>query len=376
VEALNTADVLVVGAGIVGACIASVLAAEGLSVQVLSDGVPGDGATAAGMGHLVVLDDDDAELALSRWSMHLWSQCPQLTAAEYQRCGTLWLAAQPHEQGLLQAKQRRLQQAGVTTEWLDEAALREAEPALALGPVAGLRVPGDGVVYAPKLAKALLDDVVRQHGVRFACGSAVQQVLPHGVQCADGRRWSAGAVVLATGLRTPQLLPELPMVPRKGHLAITERSALRVHHQVVEVGYGASAHGSTDSLAFNLQPRPTGQLLIGSCRQVGQDDRGIDHTMLGRMLQRALHFVPALADVPVLRCWTGVRPGTADGRPCIGRWPLWPGVWVAAGHEGLGITTAMATAELLRAQLEGRATPIDAAPFDPARLLLTAEGRA
>ena len=191
-----------------------------------------------------------------------------------------------------------------------------------------------------------------------------------GVTLYNGTALHAAAVVVAAGLATRALLPELPFVPRKGHLAITERAPAAVlSHQVVEVGYGASAHGSGDSVAFNVQPRPTGQLLIGSCRQAGHDDHEIDPAMLGRMTAHALRFLPALASARVLRAWTGVRPGTPDGRPYIGRWPALDRVWVAAGHEGLGVTTALGTARIVVDLLLGRATAIDASPFDPARVL-------
>jgi D-hydroxyproline dehydrogenase subunit beta len=83
------------------------------------------------------------------------------------------------------------------------------------------------------------------------------------------------------------------------------------------------------------------------------------------MLERAVAFVPALGKLPILRVWTGFRPATPDGLPLIGRWV--DGVWIAAGHEGLGITTALGTAELLTALLMGAPAPIDAAPFVPTR---------
>lgn len=363
-------DLLVVGAGIVGAAIASMAAATGLRVRVVTQLPPGDGATAAGMGHLVVLEDDPAELALCQLSMPLWREFEHRALCEFRACGTLWIAGEPQDLPGLRAKQAALSAAGIATEWLDGTGVAQAEPALRPGLCAGLRVPSDAVVYAPRAAALMLRDACRRHGAQVQAGVAVQAVQPRAVRLADGRVLHADTVVVAGGLGTRTLLPDLPFVPRKGHLAITDRLPALATHQIVDVGYGASAHGDADSVAFNLQPRPTGQLLIGSCRQVGDDSRALDTAMLGRMLQRAVSFMPALADAPVLRCWTGVRPGTFDGRPYIGRWPVLPGVWVAAGHEGLGITTAMGTARLLLDQLLGREPSIDARPFDPARVLL------
>jgi glycine/D-amino acid oxidase-like deaminating enzyme len=368
----RAADVIVVGAGIVGAAVASAAAAEGLQVLIVSDGVPGDGATAAGMGHLVVLDDDPAELALSAYSMGLWRAFCGDTRAQYHACGTLWIANDDGEVALLATKQARLAQAGIASQWLTGDDVVRVEPALRPGLAAGLRVASDAAVYAPAVAADLVARVCREHGARLQ-SARVTALRPRGVVLDDGSVTHAGAVIVAAGLATRALLPELPFVPRKGHLAITDRFATApLSHQVVEVGYGASAHGSRDSVAFNVQPRPTGQLLIGSCRQVGRDDHTIDAAMLGRMTAHALRFLPALASARVLRAWSGVRPGTRDGRPYIGRWPLLDGTWVAAGHEGLGVTTALGTARLVVDQLLGRATAIDASPFDPARALAEA----
>jgi glycine/D-amino acid oxidase-like deaminating enzyme len=325
------------------------------------------------MGHLVVLDDDPAELALCRTSLALWRECRHLAAGEYSPCGSLWIAAQLGELPSLRDKQARLQAAGVATQWLDGDELARIEPDLRRGLAAGLRVPSDAAVYAPRIAHALLHEACTQHGTRLEIGPTVRTLRSGAVLLADGRTIEAGALVVCAGLASGRLLPQLPFIARKGHLAITDRVPHRVRHQIVEIGYGASAHGAADSIAFNLQPRPTGQLLIGSCRQVGRDDRTVDHLMLGRMLQRASLFMPALARAPVLRAWTGVRPGTPDGRPYIGRWPLLRRVWVAAGHEGLGITTAFGSARLIVDQLLGRPGVPDAAPFDPARVFASGQ---
>jgi glycine/D-amino acid oxidase-like deaminating enzyme len=141
-----------------------------------------------------------------------------------------------------------------------------------------------------------------------------------------------------------------------------------VHHQLVELGYLKSAHSiSTDSVAFNVQPRKTGQLLIGSSRQYGVEYSAIDDHMLTRMLQRAQEYMPALADLSGIRCWTGFRAATPDKLPLIG--PCTPGsrLYLATGHEGLGITTSLATAKLVADQILGRAPAIPVEPYLPDR---------
>jgi glycine/D-amino acid oxidase-like deaminating enzyme len=188
---------------------------------------------------------------------------------------------------------------------------------------------------------------------------------PGGVRT-EAARHEGEAVILAAGLGCTALLPELPIQPRKGHLAITGRVPGLVRHQLVELGYLKSAHGrESSSVAFNVQPRATGQLLIGSSRQFAGLDGSIHRELLGRMLAKALAFLPVLERVPVLRTWTGFRPCGPGNLPVLGPWPGRPGLFVASGHEGLGITTALVSAELLAHHLLGTPASLDPGPFLP-----------
>ena len=141
-----------------------------------------------------------------------------------------------------------------------------------------------------------------------------------------------------------------------------------MQHQLVELGYITSAHHSDGtSVAFNVQPRPTGQLLIGSSREFDTTDPAVNNAVMARMLQRALHYLPGLADLNAVRTWTGFRAATPDSLPLIGAHPHHPHLWLAVGHEGLGVTTAPGTAQLLAAQITGSTPLIDPVPYAPAR---------
>jgi glycine/D-amino acid oxidase-like deaminating enzyme len=155
---------------------------------------------------------------------------------------------------------------------------------------------------------------------------------------------------------------------RKGHLVITDRYPGFVHHQLVELGYLKSAHSMTaDSVAFNVQPRKTGQLLIGSSRQFGAEHGEIDTQMLTRMLRRAQEYMPGLASLVAIRSWTGFRAATPDKLPLIGPCPEDPRLYLATGHEGLGITTSLATGKLIADQLLHRTPAIPVEPYLPGR---------
>ena len=379
---MSSHDAIVIGAGIVGAACAHALARDGLRVLVLDAGFAAGGTTAAGMGHLVVMDDSPEQLALTAYSAALWSAlAPALPrAAEYERCGTIWVAEDEAQLAAVREKQRVYAAAGLASEVLDPRALAAAEPFLRSGLAGGLLVPDDAVVYQPQATVHLLREA-RALGaeLREGAGARVESVVPNGVRLATGETLHADVVVNAAGAEAARLTPELPVVPRKGHLVITDRHPELVSHQLVELGYLASAHVMTsESVAFNVQPRATGQALVGSSRELVGWDASINPSILRRMLERAVEFMPALAGLSIVRTWTGFRPATPDKLPLVGPWAPTPGLWIAAGHEGLGITTSLGTARLLADLVAGRTPPLDPAPFAPARVLepTTADGHA
>ena len=364
---------VVIGAGIVGAACARELARAGLSVTVLDAAFAGGGTTAAGMGHLVAMDDSPEQLALTAMSVRLWHELrPALGASlEFDPCGTIWVAERAEHMAAVREKAEVYHAHGLECEVLTPTRLAALEPNLRLGVAGGLLVPGDAVLYPPGAALALLDDA-RAHGATLHEGCTVDDIAPHAVHCGS-TTFRADVIVNAGGARAAQLTPGLPIVPRKGHLAITDRAPGFVRHQLVELGYLASAHQMTsESVAFNVQPRTTGQVLIGSSRElVGWDDR-TNRDLLRQMLDRAVSFMPALSRLSVIRTWTGFRPATPDKLPLIGRWDPVDGLWIAAGHEGLGITTSVGTARILCDLVLGRPTPFDVSAFAPTRVLAPA----
>jgi glycine/D-amino acid oxidase-like deaminating enzyme len=99
-------DVAIVGAGIVGAACAASLSASGLRVAVLDEAGIATGTTAAGMGHIVLMDDSEPQLALTGYSRALWNAlAEELPAdAEYEHCGTIWVAADEEQMAEVRRK--------------------------------------------------------------------------------------------------------------------------------------------------------------------------------------------------------------------------------------------------------------------------------
>ena len=363
---------MIVGAGVVGAACAYYLVQEGLEVCLMDSAFAGGGTTAAGMGHIAVMDESEAQFALTAYSRRLWAELAEEFGAQWENdsCGTLWVAADEEELAHVSTKATFLRERGVrVAEWTAADVARE-EPALRPGLAGGLQIPDDRVIYPPAATRWLVEQAVAG-GAELREGCTVRSLGSEGGEViTDQGTVFAGEVVNAAGATAAQLTPEIPIEPRKGHLVITDRYPGFCRHQLVELGYLKSAHTmTTESVAFNVQPRRTGQLLIGSSRELVGWDRSINHEIVGHMLQRARQYLPGLADLFALRVWVGFRPAIADHLPLIGRWPLVRGLWIAAGHEGLGITMALATGRLLTDQIVGRPSVIDVQPYEPQRVL-------
>jgi len=338
-----------------------------MRVVVIERDIPNSATTAAGMGHVVVMDDSPAQLALTRYSRSVWrelgSELP--TAAEYDPRGTIWIAADDQELAEVHAKQTTFAGVGIGAFVLSAKELAEIEPNLRPGLAGALLVPEDVILSPPAAAYCFLEEAVR-HGTVLLQRQPVVQAGKRVVRLGDGTELKSNSIVLATGVET-SLLPRLPIQKRKGHLVLTEPQPGFLSHQLVELGYLKSAHKiAVDSVAFNVQPRRCGELLIGASRQYGNENPEIDEAILHAMLERAYSYMPALRHVPPARAWTGFRAATPDKLPLLGPTED-PSLFLAAGFEGLGITSAPGAARLLADHVLHRPCAIPIEPYLPTR---------
>jgi D-hydroxyproline dehydrogenase subunit beta len=366
----TTCDAVVVGAGMVGAACADELARRGLLVSVVDKEDIGSGATGAAMGHVVVMDDSDAQFALTRYSQQLWQEVrPELPEdVEYDERGTIWIAADGDDLIEVRRKLDYYGRNGVPAQALDARELQSLEPNLRPGLAGGLLVPEDGVLSPPSAARFLIDRA-QKHGAMLRLGASVAHIGKGQVRLANGSAISAEVIVNAAGVCSPHLTPGIEIRSRKGHLVMTDRHPGFVRHQLVELGYLKSAHSEGgDSVAFNVQPRRSGQILIGSSRQYDAAQNEVESSVLSRMLERAQEYMPGLAQLVLVRSWTGFRAATSDKLPLIGQCEEDRSIYLATGHEGLGITTSLGTARILADQITGARSQIPVEPYLPSRM--------
>jgi glycine/D-amino acid oxidase-like deaminating enzyme len=374
--------VVVVGAGIVGAACAFYASRAGLRVTVLERGSVAGGTTGAGEGNLLLSDKAAGpELALALRSATLWNSLgDELGGAsfELERKGGVVVAGTAEGLTALHAFAAGQRAAGVDSEALDATRLREVEPHLSPALAGGALYPGDMQVQ-PALAAARLLAAARGYGAEVRIGVEVL-----GSELVAGRltgvRTSAGVlpadhVVNAAGTWggevSGRLGAEVPILPRRGFVLVTEPLPRLIRHKVYSADYVANV--ASDSAELELSPvvegTRSGTVLIGASRERVGFDRTISIPVVRSLAAEAVRLFPVLAGVSLMRVYAGFRPYCPDHLPVIGPDPRVAGLLHACGHEGAGIGLAPATGELIADLITGRTASLDPAPFAPERLI-------
>ncbi|WUT00048.1 FAD-binding oxidoreductase [Streptomyces sp. NBC_00708] len=381
-------DVVVVGAGVVGAACAYYATRSGLSVAVVDGGPVAGGTTGAGEGNLLVSDKPPGpELSLARLSASLWRELSATLprAVEYEQKGGLVVAADEASLAGLTATAAGQAGAGVRTVAVAPHELPELEPHLAPGPAGGVLYPEDAQVQ-PALAAAHLIRAARDAGADLHLGRPVTAVLTGPTGAVRGVRTPAGdllapAVVNATGVRGGEFAAlagvELPVLPRRGFVLVTEPLPPLIRHKVYAAEYVADVSSASAALQTSpvVEGTPAGPVLIGASRERVGFDRTLSVPVISRLAEAAAGLFPVLGTARVLRAYHGFRPYLPDHLPAIGPDHRVPGLFHACGHEGAGIGLAPATAALVVAAVRGEEPPLDPAPFSPDRFGAAAPGR-
>jgi len=377
-----TADVVVIGSGLVGACCAYELAAAGLTVTVVDRGSLTSGTTASGEGNILVSDKGPgAELELARVSLTRWSELDAELDddLEFDPKGGVVVAVGDAEAAGLRDFAASQREVGITAEEVAGDALWELEPHLARDLAMGVHYPQDAQVQ-PVLASAALLRRARELGAT---------VIPHAEVTAistgpDGRvtavttgrgtfptRWVVNACGPWSGEVSRLVGVDLPIAPRRGHILVTEPCEPLIHHKVYDAGYVGTltADSEPDAVEVSTVVESTraGTILLGSSREFVGYDRRIDGEVVRRIAERATRLFPVLAGVRLMRTYVGFRPWLPDHLPAIGEEPDVPGFVQASGHEGAGIGLAPGTGVLVRDLITDRAPALDPTPYRPDR---------
>lgn len=359
---MNTADVVIIGGGIIGASCAYFLSEKGLDVHLLERHFPASGTSRACDGLVLLWDKTPgAELALAKQSLNLWNQLNENLEADFgfERAGTILLAEEDAQLTAGREKAEMIRRNGQRAEILDSHALQSLEPELAPDLAGGVLFPDD-LQVDPRRATLAMLAAAREKGLTLHTETEVLEI-----KRGPDRDRSVRAVVTSNGeISTPTVIcaagawsrsvaqlagVDIPIKPRKGHILVTAKTPGFIHHPLLEGAYVTTVQSASDDLQVALvaEMTGTGTMLLGSSRQFVGDDRSVSIEVIQAIAQRANRFLPRLAHTKVIRSYAGLRPWSPDHLPIIGPVQSVPGFYIASGHEGAGICLAPITGKII-----------------------------
>lgn len=336
------------------------------------------GTTGAGEGNILVSDKlPGPELDLARLSIRLWQRiAAEVGGFEYEAKGGVVVAASEAGLAGLRDTSREQSAYGVEAVQIPADELVEYEPHLAPDLVGGAFYPKDAQVQ-PMLAAAQLLAAARSRGAQVRPGVEATGFLRDGDRVVgvltDEGRVPAGAVINAAGTWGRGLAAlaglELPVLPRRGFVLVTEPLPRVVRHKVYAAEYVSDVASGDAALHTSpvVEGTRAGPVLIGSSRERVGFDRTMSVPVLRRLANQAIRLFPVLADVAVIRAYRGFRPYSPDHLPIIGPDRRAPGLYHACGHEGAGVGLAAATGHVLAQLLRAERPEVDVDAFRPDR---------
>lgn len=366
-------DVLIIGGGMQGCAIALYLARAGVAVTVIDRGVAGRQASGVNAGGLRLLLRDLREYPLSQRAMEIWADLPALVGPAAAACevrlgtGQVAVAMDAAEWHWAQARADQMRRLGHATETLlDAAAVRKLLPGLSDRARGGLLSAGDGHANPAATARAFRAAAAAA-GARVIEGCALRALN----RTSQGWRAETAAGTLpatqvvncagAWGAEVAAMVGEaLPLQV----LALSMMVTARVKPFVTPVVIGIDR-------PLSFKQSAAGSLVIGGgIAGLARLQDGDSFPVMDRMTTSAeatLEAFPALAQVPVLRSWTGLEGKTPDGIPYIGPSAAHPDLWHVFGFCGHGFQLAPAVGEAVaQSLLSGQTHPM-LAPFAPGR---------
>jgi sarcosine oxidase subunit beta len=356
-----TVDVLIIGAGVIGTSIALHLTRHGIKPLLIEKDHPAAGSSGACDG-LVFLQSKKPGLHL-RLALESRKRFDGLlhqlgSRIEFKNPGGMCLIESQTELAAMRLFVEEQRRTGLEVELLEGDEARRREPCLSEKVIAATYSTLDSQVNPYELTFAFLR-AAKSAGARILTGTAVQNIQRAagkitGVDT-DSGRISAPVVVNAAGALAAEVGRmaglEVPITPRRGQILVTAAVPPLLRHCLISAQYVAAKFrpelAEKGGMGFSLEQADIGNILVGSTREFAGFDRRTTFDGIRTIAGRIVPVIPALARVPVIRTFGGLRPYTPDGLPVLGKVEGLEGFIMAAGHEGDGIALSAITGELI-----------------------------
>ncbi|HDR8156955.1 TPA: FAD-binding oxidoreductase, partial [Bacillus cereus] len=375
---------LIIGGGIIGCSIAYYTSKYGRDVTIIEKGEFVSGTSSRCDGNILAIDKDpgfDSQMSLVSQKLVTDLSEELEHSFEYRAPGSILVCESDEEMEAAQQWVNRQKEAGLPFRMLDRQDIREESPFFADDLLGGLECATDSTVNPYLLAFSLVSEA-QKFGAKAFKQTEVKsmEIETDGsfvVETTNGT-FTAQQVVNAAGVWAPKigqmLNINIPIEPRKGHIIVASRQQHVGCRKVMEFGYLISKFGGkrkVDALtekygvALVFEPTESQNFLIGSSREFVGFHTRINNEVIKCIANRAIRFYPKMADMMVIRSYAGLRPWTEDHLPIISRVEHIPNYFIAAGHEGDGISLAAVTGKVIEELLNEKETII---PIEPLRL--------
>lgn len=346
-------DAIVVGGGIIGLSLAVELRKSLSEVMVLDRAEAGGEASSAGAGMLAAseVEGPDALCALAHLSAEMYPAfVQQLESAtglkvDFNQNGAICLAADPQQVHAAMSEQQ----------------LAELEPAL-IGTSLYAGFSSEAFVEPRSLLTALVA-YAKHADVHIHHGSEVTSMNIEGDTVTgvttSKTAYAAKIVVNCAGAWAGSISPlKIPTRPVKGHmLALIPQRESMIEHVIRQ----------RDADVY-LVPRADGRIAVGSTVEEAGFNKQVDPATILRLHQSAADLIPALGEARIHESWTGLRPGTPDGFPMMGKTSI-KNYFVSTGHYRNGILLAPASAVAMSNVITAQKTVLDISTLSPLRFI-------
>jgi len=382
----QTAELVVVGGGVIGTAIAYYVSRLGARVLLVEREGLASGTSGACDGFVFLqTKQPGVHLRLARESLRLYTELAEVLPRdiEFRRDGGLVLLENERERCGAEA---HLRMASDELEicMLDRSETRALEPQLGEHILGAMYCPMDAQVNPISLTLAFAQAATEQ-GAMFMLGTDVIGIRRNGSTWAVATstdELEAPCVVIAAGVWSREIAASaglsLPIRPRRGQILVTEPAPRTVGRAMISGRYLAvkfdpeatlRVEGPGSRLGFGLTVEQTeaGSFLLGSTREFTGMDRRVSEEATRVIAEAAIRTIPVLERLCVIRAFVGLRPWTPDGMPFLGEIEGKEGLFVAAGHEGDGIALAPATGCVIAERIVTGRSKVDLSPFCPTR---------
>lgn len=365
----HSADVIIVGAGIMGSATAFFLRQRGCSVLLLERGLAGQQASGVNFGNVRRQGRFLPQLPLANRSAAIWRRLPELIGedVEYLQSGHIRVCYTPERIGFLEQHVRDARDYGLELEMISTAALRARFPFFANEAVAGSYSPEDGHAN-PRLTAPAFARAARRHGAQVFENTEVVEIEKDGVDfrvtAADGTTFRAPSMLISAGAWGDKMCAKfgepVPLIVRGPQMAVTEPVPYKF-----EPAVGVSSEDPTDSIYFRQVLR--GNIVFGGCLRgpAFADARRayVDPNSTLHQLRQLTRVAPALANVNVIRVWSGIESYLPDDIPIMGPSARVPGLHYAFGFCGHGFQLGPGVGDVMAELIHTGATSTPLEPF-------------